>query len=249
MLRVPSIFLPFPQLAAAESTRHGGVSGPPYNSLNLGKSTDDAPDNVARNRQLFCNALGFQPDQMAWSKQTHSDQVRIVTTPGGAEGYDALVTDRAGILLCVSVADCTPILVFDSKTGAMAAIHAGWRGTAAGIVGKTLLRMAAEYGTRGTDCYAYTGTCIGEADFETGEEVARQFQEQFCRFDPARQKYFIDLKRANEAQLLAFGIPAGQMERSPYCTVRHNSDYFSHRAEKGTTGRMLAVIGRPVRSA
>lgn len=244
MFRSPSVFAPFRGLTAAESTRHGGVSAAPYHALNLGKSTGDDPECVAQNRRLFCAALGFQPDQMAWSKQVHGDQVRIVTAPGGAEGYDALITNRSDILLCVSVADCTPVLIFDRATGAMAAIHAGWRGTAARIVHKTLLRMAAEYGTRGQDCYAYTGTCIEQARFETGEEVARQFAPHLWYFDPGRNKYFIDLKGANHAQLLEFGIPPEQTQQSPWCTMRDNADYFSHRAEKGTTGRMLAVIGK-----
>lgn len=242
MHRRPALFAPFPQLIAAESTRHGGVSPAPYASLNLGKSTDDAPENVAENRRRFCRSLGFEPEQLAWSRQVHGDLIRRADTPGGAEGFDALITDVPGVVLAVSVADCTPILVFDPKNGASAAIHAGWRGTAAGIVEKTLARMTAEYGTRAADCFAYVGTCIDECSFEVGEEVAEAFANDFKRWDAARGKFFVDLKRANAAQLWASGLPPEQVEISPYSTVLHNADYFSHRTERGVTGRMMAVI-------
>ena len=239
----PPIFTRFPQIIAAESTRHGGVSPAPYHSLNLGKNTGDAPEHVAENRRRFCAALGFEPQQLAWSRQVHGDQVRLVEAPGGAEGFDALVTQRSGIVLAVSVADCTPILVFDAKNGAVAAIHAGWRGTVAGIVLKTLERMAAAFGTRPADCFAYVGTCIDECSFEVGDEVAAEFGDAFKRYDPDRAKFLIDLKKANAAQLQDFGIPVAQTDISPRSTVLQNSDYFSHRTEKGVTGRMMVVIG------
>ena len=239
----PTIFAPFPQLFAGQSTRHGGVSPTPFASMNLGKSTADAPENVAENRRRICATLGFVPAQMAWSHQVHGDEVLHVRVPGGADGFDALVTQQPGVLLAVSVADCTPILVYDPRNAAVAAIHAGWRGTAAGIVGKTLQHMAQLFGTRGQDCRAYVGTCIDAYAFEVGEEVAAAFPTDFKRFDTERGKFFVDLKKANAAQLQDFGLPLAHIEISPYCTVRHNADYFSHRLERGTTGRMMALIG------
>ncbi len=239
----PAIFDPFPWLVAAESDRHGGVSVAPYYSLNLGKNTDDDPAHVLENRRRFCTALGFRADQLAISKQVHGDQVLVVTAPGMAEGYDALVTNAPGILLAVSVADCTPILIFDQKNKAVAAVHAGWRGTAAGIIGKTLEVMAGHFGSVGADCRAYVGTCIDECSFEVGAEVAAAFADEFKRFDVAKGRFFVDLKKANAAQLLAFGVPAARIEISLYSTVLHNADYFSHRREQGRTGRMLAAIG------
>jgi polyphenol oxidase len=243
LLRRAGIFESFENLAAGVSTRHGGVSPAPYASLNLGKSTDDRPENIAENRRRFCDALGFRPEQMAWSKQVHGDQILTVTAPGGTEGFDALITDRPGILLTVSVADCTPILVFDTKNRIVAAIHAGWRGTSARIVEKTIARMAEIYGASSPDCRAYIGPCIDECAFEVGAEVAEAFDDAFKRFDPARNKFFIDLKQANRAQLLNAGIPDQYIEVSPFSTVSHNGDYFSHRTEKGVTGRMLGAIG------
>lgn len=241
--RRPAVFSGLPRLTAAESTRLGGVSPAPYNALNLGKSTDDLPENVQENRRRFLHALGWTPDELAWSKQIHSNSIRVVTKAGGAEGHDALVTQQPGILLAVSIADCTPILVCDTRHMAVAAIHAGWRGAALGIVQKTLALMQALYGTRGADCRAYVGTCIDECSFEVGEEVAAQFDTPFKRFDPEKNKYLVDLKKASQAQLRAFGIPESGIGISPFSTVLNNREYFSHRLEKGVTGRMMAVIG------
>jgi polyphenol oxidase len=243
MYRTPQIFTDIPRVIVAESTRHGGVSPAPWLSLNLGKSTDDDLQNVLENRRRICTALGFSTDQLAWSKQVHGLEVRVVTAPGGSEGFDAQITNRSGILLAVSVADCTPILIYDAKNQAIAAIHAGWKGTCGELVYKTLKTMSENYGTQGRDCYAYIGTCIDECSFEVGPEVAEQFGHEFKRPDPDRNKFFVDLKKTNAAQLLRFGIPDDQLEISPYSTVLHNEDYFSHRKEKGITGRMMGFIG------
>ena len=239
----PDIFKQFPRVFAGQSTRHGGVSPAPWASLNLGKSTDDSLENVVENRKRFAHSLGFEPKQMAWSKQVHGSDIWQVYQPGDAEGYDALISDQKNILLCVSVADCTPILVYDSKNQVIAAIHAGWKGTAAKLVGKTLQLMHHQFGTTGRDCSVYIGTCIDECSFEVGEEVAAQFDDIFKLYDPVRKKFFVDLKTANATQCWNFGIPVKQTEISPFCTFRHNHNFFSHRKEKGLTGRMMAAIG------
>jgi YfiH family protein len=239
----PSIFQNLPQLIAAQSTRHGGVSPAPYQSLNLGKNTADAAENVSENKRRFCADLGFAPEQLAWSTQVHGAEIRLVEAPSGATGFDALITQTPGVVLGVSVADCTPVLVYDTKNRAVAAIHAGWRGAAAGIVEKTLAAMAQHFGTEGAHCLAYVGTCIDDCSFEVGDAVAAEFAEAYKRFDPGRGKYFVDLKRVCAGQLLDFGLSAGQLELSPFSTVLDNADYFSHRKEGGVTGRGLAVIG------
>lgn len=243
MFRRPHILAKFRDLTAAESTRHGGVSKPPYHSLNLGKSTGDNPEDVLENRSRFCRALGFSLSEMAWSKQVHGDLIHIADKPGGFEGADALVTKKRGILLSVSVADCTPIIIYDAQQQVVAAVHAGWRGTVSQIVAKTMALMAEQFGTQGSNCFAYIGTCIDECSFEVGEEVGACFAPTFKRYDPTLGKYFVDLKAANCAQLLEMGVPSDQIEISPYSTVSHPTDYFSHRHQKGVTGRMLAVIG------
>jgi hypothetical protein len=243
MFTKPAIFASFPGLLSAESTRLGGVSATPFASLNLGLSTQDKPEHVAQNRQLFFEALGISEDVLATSYQVHGAEIQVVTQAGRSEGYDALMTNVPNVFVAVTVADCTPVLIYDPKNQAVAAIHAGWRGTVAEIVLKTLEKMQINYGTQPTDCYAYVGTCIDECSFEVGVEVAVQFESLFKRAGNTTGKYWVDLKRANVAQLQAFGVPTSQIEVSPYSTVTHNDHYFSFRLEKGQTGRMLAVIG------
>ncbi|ARK12121.1 peptidoglycan editing factor PgeF [Fibrella sp. ES10-3-2-2] len=241
--RTPTLFASYPELIAAESTRHGGISPTPYNSLNLGINTDDLPENVAENRRIWFANWGLTEANVATSYQVHGTSVQVVTEPGRTSGFDALITNVPGLLVGVTVADCTPILVYDRLNRAVAAIHAGWRGTVGAIVTKTLLTMQQHYGTQPADCLAYIGTCIDACSFDVGMEVAAQFNPSRITIDPATGKALVDLKQANADQLRAFGLADNQLELSTYSTVLHNADYFSHRLERGVTGRMLAVIG------
>ncbi len=167
----------------------------------------------------------------------------IADKPVKGEGCDAVITNKPNVFACVSIADCTPVLIFDTKNKASAAIHAGWRGTVANIVTETLKAMQVNYGTKGEDCLAFIGACIGEKNFEVGEEVAIQFNDDVKRFDSEKKKYFVDLKKENKKQLLQFGLKESNIEISNYCTIADNDKFFSYRKEKGVTGRMLAVIG------
>lgn len=243
LFRKPAIFTAFKNLIAAESTRHGGVSTAPFDSLNLGGSTTDKPENVIKNNHLFFNAIGINFEQVAKSHQVHGAEILFATEAGRYEGYDALITNVSGVQLAVTVADCTPILIFDPVQKAVAAIHAGWRGTVQQIVAKTVTQMQENFGTTPEDCIAYVGTCIDEWSFEVGEEVAEHFQSEHKRWDDHRNKFFIDLKKANADQLLVAGLKKENIEISMFSTVLNNDDYFSYRAENGTTGRMLATIG------
>lgn len=237
------IFSDYPQLVAAQSTRHGGVSQPPYASLNLGWSTADRPEHVAENRHRFFTALGMDPGRVASAHQVHGDAILHVLEPGRYDGYDALITAEKDLMICVTVADCTPVLIFDAANEVVAAVHAGWRGTKLEIVSATIRRMAQLFGTRGRDCCAFIGACIDQCDYEVDADVADQFAPAFKKADTARGKFFLDLKSANREQLLAEGVLAERIEISPYSTVTHNGEFFSHRAERGLTGRMLAAIG------
>lgn len=243
LYRKPSLFAPFANLIAAESTRHGGISPIPFHSLNLGINTEDDSENVTENRQRFFTSLGIGANQLASSLQVHGTEILNATEPGYYTGYDALITNQTGLMVSVTVADCVPVLIYDAKCHAVAAIHAGWRGTVGGIITKTLARMQEEFGSQPKDCYAYVGTCIDDCSFEVGPEVAAQFSTSFVHSDPDTQQAFVDLKAANQQQLLDFGIPASQISVSNFSTVLHNGDYFSYRKEGGQTGRMLAVIG------
>ncbi len=230
------------QIISAQSTRKGGVSVFPYDSLNLGKSTNDVQENVLQNRELFFSSLNIPIDKIALSKQVHGTEILEAGNPIIESGFDALVTNKKNLYLVVSIADCTPILIHDEKNNAVAAIHAGWRGTAAKIVSNTLTRMNTLYGTLGQDCRAFIGACIGYSAFEVGVEVAEHFSDTVKK-KRGVDKFLIDLKSENKNQLISFGLRPENIEISTHCTVVNNDLYFSHRHEKGITGRMLAVIG------
>lgn len=239
----PSWGASFPKLTIAESTRVGGISPSPFSSLNLGLFTDDKAEFVKQNRERFCRDLNWDVSKLAGAFQVHGDRVLRVNSPGQWEGYDALVTNRPDVLLSITIADCTPVLIYDPISQAVGGAHAGWKGTAGKIATKTMMLMRDAYGTRPENCWVYIGTCIGEEDFEVDADVADNFSEQYKRWDPQRKKFLVDLKKANRDQLLHLGVTSNQIELSPFSTVKDNDRYFSHRAERGLTGRMLAVIG------
>jgi polyphenol oxidase len=239
----PKIFSSFKNLVVAQSTRQGGVSPVPFKSLNMGFSSGDTEENVLTNRELFFSSIGIRSENVAWSGQVHGKEILLADKGGKNSGYDALITNSKNVFVAVGVADCCPVLIYDAKQKAVAAVHAGWRGTVQNIVSLTLKKMKEEFGTEGKNCFAYIGTCISECSFEVGEEVAAEFDRSFARYDELRKKYFVDLKNANKKQLTDFGVPDNQIEVSPYCTVLHNENYFSYRKEGKESGRMLAVIG------
>ena len=245
MYIIPKIFQQFPELVAVESNRKGGVSKAPFSSLNLGLNTDDCPENVLENRKLFFEKLGIKMSRVTQSYQVHKDKILKVTRSKVYEGYDALITENSNTFLSVTVADCTPILIYDAKNQAVAAVHAGWKGTVLDITAKTIQKMREEFKTNPKDCYVYVGTCIDENSFEVGEDVAAMFTYDLKRLDKSgrKPKFYVDLKKANVTQLIKCGVPENQIEVSPFSTVLDNDAYFSHRKEKGKTGRMIAIIG------
>ena len=245
MYNIPKIFQQFPELIAVESNRKGGVSKAPFSSLNLGLNTEDTPESVSQNRKLFFENLGIKMSRVTQSYQVHKDKILKVTRSKVYEGYDALITENSNTFLSVTVADCTPILIYDAKNQAVAAVHAGWKGTVLDITAKTIQRMREEFKTNPKDCYVYVGTCIDENSFEVGEDVAAMFTYDLKRLDKSgrKPKFYVDLKKANVTQLLKCGVPENQIEVSPFSTVLDNDAYFSHRKEKGKTGRMIALIG------
>ena len=200
------------------------------------------PD-YSSDRDLFLEQLGINSKQLAGSKLVHGNKVLVTDKPIIDEGYDAIITNTPEVYVCVSTADCTPILIYDQKNKAVASIHAGWKGTISKIVTKTLKAMQKNFGTKGEDCLAYIGACIGEKSFEVGDEVAEHFTNEEKSFNKEKGKYFVNLKLANKNQLLEFGIKESNIEISDHCTVLNNDLYYSYRKENGKTGRMWALIG------
>ena len=252
------------------STRDGGVSQVYGGStLNLGWTKEDDPASVAENRRRFLSAVcGQRPGSvLVGVKQIHSNIVRVVNKEDGAlEGRlqtadgkavlqgDGLITDVPGVLLGVGTADCVPVLVADPLKRAVAAFHAGWRGTVSRIVERGIAKMQEEYGSRAADLVAAIGPSIGPCCYTVGEEVWSKFSAQF---DYANELFTrsndtgqirLSLWEANRRQLLDAGLAETSVITIGECTACTRIPggalrYFSHRAEHGNAGRMLNVIG------
>jgi YfiH family protein len=240
------------------STRAGGCSPvPAAGSLNLAGFDEDDAANIKENRRRFLKL--FQGDwRLATCHQVHGADVRRITRDTthaldtNVERCDALTTDAPRILLGVQTADCVAVLLGDARTGACAAVHAGWRGTSASIVTRALERMRAEYGTRAEDVRACVGPAANVCCYEVGSEVVEIFRERFPYADellvPTRAGHArIDLQRANQQQLMGAGVSTDRIHTAPFCTICRDDLFFSYRREKklyGRTGRLLAVVGR-----
>jgi YfiH family protein len=217
------------------STREGGVSVGAFQSLNLGGSEDDA-QNILKNRSLALAELGLKLDDLCNLKQVHGVEVKNAII-GQQEG-DALVTNEPGLILAVSAADCFPILFFDEENVVVAAAHAGWRGTAARLVEKTIDAML-KLGAEVDHIKVAIGQGICKTHFEVGPEVAEEFrQEGFPEQFLSDNK--IDLAGCNRFILLDNGIHKQNIWTMNRCT--YEPEFFSHRRDKGHTGRMWGVI-------
>jgi YfiH family protein len=232
---------------AAVSTRVGGVSPAPYDSLNLGRSTGDTDAHVDANRARFVDALGARDARLARIHQVHGADVlhvdRAWQDGGDRPRADGLVTQDRDRLLVVTVADCAPVFVAHEASGTVAAVHAGWRGTAARIAAVAVERVAALAGVSPRELTAGVGPSIGPCCFEVGEDVASHFPHATVR-RPGAPRPFVDLWEANAAQLEAAGLPYGSISVAGLCTSCCVDLFFSHRRDHGVTGRMIAVIGR-----
>ncbi|NBB86746.1 MAG: peptidoglycan editing factor PgeF [Bacteroidetes bacterium] len=231
-----------PGLVAAFTPRTGGVSEGPFASLNLSVSTGDTEARVEENRRRALAPLGFTPEAMAIAGQVHGTRVQTARTSGFYAATDGLVTDRPGVLLSFTAADCAVVLLADPVTGVVGGCHAGWRGAAAGIVAETVEQLAA-LGAQPSRCWAYISPCISVDHFEVGEEVAAQFDAAHVHRPLGAPRPFVDLKGALQHQLTEAGLVADTIEVDPQCTFAATDTFFSHRAEHGDTGRMMAFIG------
>jgi polyphenol oxidase len=264
-------FAEFPWLVHGFSTRVGGASAlNGEDVLNLCFMGWDSRANVVKNRARFQDALGAAEFKLLPQKQIHSDIVhRYSSVPAQPRKGDASVTGQTGLLLATQTADCVPILLLDPRKRAVAAIHAGWRGTLARIAEKTVGRMQLEFACRPADLLAAIGPCIGPCCYEVAADFVTKFTAQFQDghdyFDEARtgeepnplqwlnmsppghqpppKNVHLDLRKANRSQLLAAGLRAQNIFVNELCTGCRTDLFFSYRKEGAASGRMLAVIG------
>jgi hypothetical protein len=240
--------------------------------LNLGFTEWDTAENVKENRQRLQAAVAAGADAFTLVPllQFHSDAIHFFdAAPAAPARGDASHTARPGLLLAVQTADCVPILLVDPKHRAVAAVHAGWRGTLQRIVAKTIGRMQMQYKTRPSDLLAAVGPAIGGCCYEVGTEVAAAFTAQFPNaaefFDelrtgdepnplqwlnmappghqPPPKKVLLDLKKANRSQLLEAGVCPRNIFVSELCTACRTDLLFSYRKEGPQSGRLMSLIG------
>ena len=244
----------YPDIFCFSTTRHGGFGKGAYTSFNCNEYCGDDEETVMRNRQLLSGLLPGHPSLVA-PHQVHQTEVGVVDNAFFSfsadgrkkylEGVDALVTDISQVCVCVSTADCVPVLCFDTHRKVVAAIHAGWRGTVNRIVEHVLKKMSDVYGTKGEDVVACIGPSISQEAFEVGDEVYEQFLAggfDMHRIAVRKEKWHIDLWEANRLQLEANGVPPTAIEIAGLCTWQHPDDFFSARRLGIASGRMLSGI-------
>ena len=247
---------------AFSSTRHGGFSKGHYAAFNINHYCGDSEEDISRNRTLLCELLEIDEAHLVMPHQVHQTEVvaideafldlSVEDQKARLEGVDALMTDRAGVCIGVSTADCIPILLYDKVHHASCAIHAGWRGTVKRIVEEAIARMVSVYGSRPADLQAQIGPGIHLESFEVGDEVYEAFanegfmMETISRRHPVAnstgEKWHIDLPACNRQQLLAAGVPMGQINVSPIDTYEQYDTYFSARRLGINSGRIFTGI-------
>ncbi|WP_268921253.1 peptidoglycan editing factor PgeF [Sandaracinus amylolyticus] len=228
------------------ATRVGGVSAPPFDSLNLGRSVGDDLAAVEENHRRLAREVGYDVARLYETSQVHGAAVRAVSAGDDVTSVrrveaDALVAAGEGIAVGVRTADCIPVLVADEASGRVAAIHAGWRGVVANVVPRGIEALGAP--ASGLVCAI--GPCIRAASFEVGEDVAEQIQ-AVARGEDVIERGFakphVDLVRAVIAQLAELGVARGRIEDVGGDTFAEDARFFSHRRDGGKSGRMLSVI-------
>lgn len=237
------------------STRLGGVSNVygRTGDLNLGWTKEDVDASVVENRRSFAFAVTQRPGVLPiLTRQTHGVAINRVhagmtplETPEGRavlEG-DGLITNEPGVLIGVQTADCIPVILVDPIHRAVGVFHAGWRGTVAGIVDVGVQRMHAEFGSQPAEMLAAIGPGIGPCCFEVGDEVRDTFRARWSYAEDLFRERNVDLWQANQRQLLDSGLCAGNVTVLGECTAHQTDRFFSHRAEKGVTGRMISAVG------
>ena len=232
------------------TTKCGGLSCGTVKGLNLGFRVGDDRDAVTGNYKLVADDMGFLYERITAGRQTHSASIRIITENDAGKGIsresefmdiDGLVTNICKLPLVVYYADCVPVLMADKSAGVVAAVHSGWRGTVSGIAGNAVKIMVEQFGAKPENIKASIGPSIGQCCFETGGEVACEFDNDLV-IECDNGKFMVDLWKANERILLKSGLNKDNIEILKICTICNNDMLYSYRVNKEATGRMGAFI-------
>lgn len=246
-----------PEVRAFSTTRKGGVSEGNYAEFNVTHYCGDDPEKVASNRTLLCSELGIDDAHLILPRQVHGTKVCIVNADFFAlpqeartvalDGADAVITDLRSVCIGVSTADCVPILLYDPEKGVAAAIHAGWRGTVAKIIDRTVAVLRETYGCIPERMTAVFGPCISVDAFEVGEEVVDAFREAGFDLDAISRRYptgrcHIDLLAANYQLLEDCGFGIDKVQVAGICTYGTSDSFFSARKLGIESGRIYTGI-------
>lgn len=239
------------------STRLGGVSEGVLSTMNLGFGRNDLPENVVKNHEIIANAIGFNPENIVASKQTHTTNVKIVSKKDCGKGIyrerdyddvDGMITNEKGIVLATYFADCVPLYMVDTKNKAIGLSHSGWRGTV-GKIGKVTLDLMKEtYGTNPKDVIACIGPSICRDCYEVSEDVATEFEAAFkgrekdILINKGNGKYQLDLWECNYIIFKECGIYEENIHMPDICTCHNMEMMFSHRATQGRRGNLAAFL-------
>jgi len=237
------------------TTRKGGVSKGPYESMNLGQGTDDEIKNVKRNYRILTDKLGIDLKDIVKPYQSHTNEVRYVDEKykgwlfkksKDLRNVDGLITDRKNLALITIHADCTPLFFYDPVKKAAAMVHAGWRGTVDDIGGRAVESMIDKFGSNPGDIKVVIGPSLGQCCFEVDEDVAEIFlnkDDTFGNFMIKKGvKFHFDLWEINKYLLMRKGLKESNIEVSGLCTKCRNDLLFSHRGQKGKRGLMAGLI-------
>jgi len=224
------------------TTRRGGASRSPFESLNLSGSVGDDEEAVKANWRVLCHVTGLA---FARVRQVHGDRVFVATAASApSEEADVVISTQPGLAACVSVADCVPVLIGDPRSGAVAAIHAGWRGTLAHVAERAVEALVREVGAHPSDLLAAIGPGIGPCCFQVSPDLSTAFRDSLggrvAEFQGGIAK--VDLGLANEMVLRKAGVARERIETLWRCTCCEPDAFFSHRREKGRTGRQVGFI-------
>jgi len=230
------------------TTRHGGASHGYFASMNMCYNRGDADNNVQQNYNIVCNFLGVNSARLAFTKQVHGSEIRVVSHTDFIDGYtvhpcDAIMTNFPNITLVSFYADCVPLFFLDPIKKAAALAHAGWRGTLLDIGAKTAARMVEEYNCNPANILVGIGPSIGKCCFEVGEDVALEFRDKHSEVitDLGNGKFLIDLWSVNR-KIIGMIIPPQNIEISGICTKCNHNDFFSHRYMGEERGSMASFI-------
>jgi YfiH family protein len=235
----PPVFRKYPEIIFGFSTKIGAERKAPY-YFNLSFSVGDNKEIVEENRKLFFNALSLNVENVAYQKQVHGDMISYVTKGGYAGESDALITDKPGIGLAISIADCVPVFIYDFKNKLAAGVHSGWRSSSKNILYKTLVKLNKEFNSLPENLVVYVGPSIKQNNYEVGKEVADLFDKKYVKHQD--EKLFLDVTGFNYDVLIDFGVKKENIQQSGLCTFAMDNILYSYRRDGEKSGRSIGVI-------